>query len=146
MELPQYTIAQSAFEGSETIVYRGCRDVDGAPVAVKVTRDDYPTARQLGRLRREFGILQEIKRVPGVVRAYALEKVGRGLALVMEDLGASSLRDLTVRQKLDLPAALRLAIALAETLEAVHRLGIIHKDIKPHNIMVTDATAAPRLI
>lgn len=116
------------------------------PVAVKATRSEYPTTRELGRLRREFGVLQHIAGVPGVVRAYALEKCGRGLALVMEDLGARSLADVLKAQRLDLRRALQIAITLADTLSAIHHLGVIHKDIKPRNIMIDEATYTPRII
>ena len=94
LELPGYTLTARSYEGSETVLYRGRRDADSAPVAVKVTRNEYPTSKELARLRREFAILQDLGDLPGVVHAPALEKCGRGVALVMEDLGASSLHDL----------------------------------------------------
>jgi serine/threonine protein kinase len=87
IDLPGYILPQKVYEGAETAVYRGHRSADGVPVAVKVTRSDYPTAREMARLRREFGVLQHIHELPGVVKGYALEKYGRGLALVMADLG-----------------------------------------------------------
>ncbi|WP_437587270.1 AAA family ATPase [Sorangium sp. So ce1000] len=146
LDLPSYTLAAGAYEGSETVLFRGYRDADGARVAVKVTGSEFPTARQLGRLRREFAILNHLRDLPGVVRAYALEKCGRGLALVMEDLGACSLHDLLLAQRLDLEAALQIGIAVAATLEALHQRQVIHKDIKPHNIMLEGATRAPRLV
>src|SRR6185503_8514282 len=140
LELPHYTLTQKAYDGSETIVYRGHRDADGAPVAVKVTRNEYPTERELRRLRREFGILQDIAHVPGAVRPIDLTKCGRGLALVMEDLGATSLHDLLAGQPLELTASLRIAASLADTLASLHALHVIHKDVKPHNIMVDQGT------
>lgn len=146
MDLPHYTLTQKAFEGSETIVYRGRRDADGAKVAVKVTRNEYPTAQELARLRREFGILQEVSRLPGVVNAYALEKYGRGLALVMEDLGPRSLQSVIAEPRLDVKTAITLGIAIADTLDALHQLGVIHKDIKPLNIMLDEASGAPRIV
>jgi predicted ATPase/GAF domain-containing protein/tRNA A-37 threonylcarbamoyl transferase component Bud32 len=145
IDLPHYTLAETAYEGAETVVYRGSRDADLARVAVKVTRSEYPTARQLARLRREFVMLRELD-IPGVVRAYALERCGRGLALVMEDLGACSLHDLIARQELDLETTLRIALSLAGTLAALHERHIIHKDIKPRNIMIEEGTYEPHLV
>jgi predicted ATPase/GAF domain-containing protein/anti-anti-sigma regulatory factor/tRNA A-37 threonylcarbamoyl transferase component Bud32 len=146
IDLPEYTLTETAYEGSETVLYRGRRDAHRAPVAVKVTRNEYPTARELGRLRREFGILEHIGHLPGVVRPIALSKCGRGLALVMEDLGACSLNDLLKAQRLDVATALKIAVSLSDTLSQIHRLNVIHKDIKPHNIMIDEATGAPRLV
>jgi predicted ATPase/GAF domain-containing protein/tRNA A-37 threonylcarbamoyl transferase component Bud32 len=146
LDLPGYTLAIRAYEGSETVLYRGRREADGAPVAVKVKRNEYPTARELARLRREFAILEDLGGLPGVVRAYSLEKCGRGLALVMEDLGAVSLDDLRKARTLDVEGTLKIAVSLADTLGELHQRSVIHKDIKPHNIMIDEATLVPRLI
>ena len=144
IELPGYTIAEKTYEGSETVVYRGRRDSDGAPVAVKVTRNDYPTAKELARLRREFALLQDISAAPGVVRPYDLTKCGRGLALVMEDLGRCSLTALLRARRLDVGAVLKIAVELTNTLASLHELRVVHKDIKPHNVLVDERTLAPR--
>src|SRR5262245_46276568 len=133
LELPGYTLTTKAYEGAETILYRGRRSFDGALVAVKATRNEYPTGRDLARLRREFAILQDLNEIPGVVHAHALLKCGRGFALVMEDLGASSLHDVAKGQKLGVESAIQIAISLAEILDSLHRHQIIHKDIKPQN-------------
>jgi predicted ATPase/GAF domain-containing protein/tRNA A-37 threonylcarbamoyl transferase component Bud32 len=146
LDLPQYTLSQKVYEGSETAVYRGHRDGDGVAVAVKVTRNDYPAARELARLRREFGVLQDIRHLPGVGKGIALEKYGRGLALVLEDLGSTSLHDVLRAGPLDVATTLTLAISLADTLDALHRLQVIHKDIKPHNIMVAAGPSSPRIV
>lgn len=147
LELPGYTLTTETYVGSETAVYRGHRDADGAPVAIKVTSNEYPTGREIARLRREFALLRELDGLPGVVRAYALERCGKRLSLVMEDLGATSLHDLLAeRGRLDVETALRTAASLADTLDALHRRGVIHKDIKPRNIIIDSATSAPRLV
>jgi predicted ATPase/GAF domain-containing protein/tRNA A-37 threonylcarbamoyl transferase component Bud32 len=146
IDLPGYSLTDTAFEGSETIVYRGLREADGARVAVKITRNEYPTARELARLRRERDILDAVRTVPGVGRAYALEKQGRGIALVLEDLGPCSLAGVLAARRLSVGEALGVAHAVAGTLSALHALGVIHKDIKPLNVMVDEATLTPRLV
>lgn len=146
INLQGYTLSQKVYEGTETVVYRGHRRADGVPVAVKVTRSDYPTARETARLRREFGVLQHIQDLPGVVRGYALEKHGRGLALVMEDLGDTSLEDRLKAERLDVRSTLTIAISLATTLEGLHHRSIIHKDIKPRNLMMDAARPGPLVV
>nr|QDA77046.1 protein kinase [Jahnella sp. MSr9139] len=145
-DLPGYTLLQRTYEGAETTLYRGRRDADGAAVAVKATRSHFPTARELARLEREFAILQDLRDVPGVVRARALERCGRGLALVMEDLGPTSLRDVLQAGKLDVRTALQIGISLSRTLGSIHALRVIHKDIKPHNVLIDEATGEPRIV
>src|SRR5690242_2588523 len=124
-DLPGYALTDKAFEGAETIVYRGTRQTDGVRVAVKVTRNEYPTARQLARLRRELDILEAVRAVPGVGRAYGLEKLGRGLALVLEDLGPRSLAGMLAARRLSVGEALAIGRSLAGTLAALHALGVI---------------------
>ena len=145
IDLPGYTLLDKAYEGAETVLFRGRRE-DGTPVAVKRTRGEFPTARELCRLRREFALLEEAAGVPGVVRGYAIEKCGRGIALVMEDLGPCSLHSVLAARRLDVGTSLEIAIALSGTLDALHGLRILHKDIKPHNVMIDEATGRPCLV
>ncbi|XYH93163.1 protein kinase domain-containing protein [Sorangium sp. So ce1128] len=146
MEVSGVTLDVLVHQGIETALYRGRRRGDGAPVAVKVTQSDYPTFRQLARLRREHAILGDLS-MPGVPRALDLLPHGRGLALVLEDLGPTSLADLIARRgRLEPKTTLRIVAPLVRTLDALHRQHILHKDIKPRNVMIDEATLSPRLI
>ncbi|MFY0533810.1 serine/threonine protein kinase [Nannocystis pusilla] len=97
------------------------------------------------QLRREYVTLRELD-VPGVVQVYSLESYGNGLALVMEDDGGVPLSDVIHGEALQLRRALELGLALAETLARLHERAIIHKDIKPHNILVNSSTGSVKLI
>ncbi|WP_437740404.1 AAA family ATPase [Sorangium sp. So ce1504] len=146
IEVSGVTLDVLVHQGIETALYRGRRRGDGAPVAVKVTQSDYPTFRQLARLRREHAILRDLS-MPGVPRALDLLPHGRGLALVLEDLGPTSLADLIARRgRLEAKTTLRIVAPLVRTLDALHRRHVIHKDIKPRNVMIDEATLSPRLI
>ncbi|WP_437799170.1 AAA family ATPase [Sorangium sp. So ce693] len=146
MEVSGVTLDVLVHQGIETALYRGRRRGDGAPVAVKLTQSDYPTFRQLARLRREHAILGDLS-MSGVPRALDLLPHGRGLALVLEDLGPTSLADLIARRgRLEAKTTLRIVAPLVGTLDALHRRHIIHKDIKPRNVMIDEGTLSPRLI
>lgn len=146
IEIPGLTLDVLVHQGAETDLHRGRRREDGAPVAVKVTQSDYPTFRQLARLRREHAILCELD-LPGVPRALDLLPHGRGLALVIEDLGPTSLADLiATRGRLDAKTTLHIAAPLVRTLDALHRRRIVHKDMKPRNVMIDAATLSPHLV
>ncbi|MFS8067857.1 MAG: ATP-binding protein, partial [Byssovorax sp.] len=145
VKLSNYTVGERIYEGTETLLYRGSRDEDRRPVIIKLPRSEQPTPRELARLRNEFAMLQFVD-VPRVVRAYALEKHEHGVALVLESIDGQTLGELLDTERLGLKSALQIAAAIAEILEGVHRLGIIHRDIKPHNILVRDATGEVHLI
>ncbi|UQA57237.1 protein kinase domain-containing protein [Polyangium aurulentum] len=146
IEIAGYTFDVPVHEGVATVLYRGSRNEDGSKVAVKILRNAYPTWRELSGLRREHAILRELD-VAGVPRALDLVEQERRLALVMEDLGPTSLADLLVTQgRLDPESALRIAIPLGRTLDELHRRRIVHKDMKPRNVMIAAGTLAPYLV
>lgn len=128
-----YQIVDRVYEGSDTVLYRGIRNSDGAQIAIKVLRNEYPSTRDLARLRHEFSILSEIQ-CPGVIRAFGLEKYGNSIALIMEPARGWPLSDVLRTMQLSLPVALQFAVKLADIIQALHSQGVIHKDIKPQAV------------
>src|SRR5262245_59822140 len=111
---------------------RGTRDADGARVIAKLLRAEHPSAAQIARLRHEHAVLASLD-LPEVVRTLGLVKHGRGLALVLEDLGDVSLESKYRQQRPSLDQFLDVAIRMAGAVAAVHRQAVIHKDIKPQH-------------
>ncbi|HRI71558.1 MAG TPA: serine/threonine-protein kinase PknK, partial [Polyangium sp.] len=130
-----YTSVTPIYEGAETFVYRARQTDSGTPVVLKRTKNEYPSAREIARLRREFVILREIA-LENTPRALALEEHKRGLCLVMADIQQPTLREILEKEKLDLETILFIAIGVANLLAAVHSKRIIHKDLSPRNILV----------
>jgi serine/threonine protein kinase len=60
----------------------------------------------------------------------------RGMALVMEDTGGRVLCDILRATGLDLRTTLEVAIALAAILDSLHQRRIVHRDVKPHNVLL----------
>ncbi|MEJ7733292.1 MAG: AAA family ATPase [Polyangiaceae bacterium] len=145
IELPRYTISEKIHEGAHACFYRGHRDADRLPVAIKVLKSEYPTITELARLRHEHSIMEELD-LPGVPRVIALERHGQGLALITEDTGGESLDRTIRRRRLGLREVLEVGIRLSETLAALHRKHVIHKDIKPANTLFNAAERKVALI
>lgn len=147
MELSRYSLETLVHEGAETALYRGHRQENGARVVVKVTRDEYPSWRALSRLRMEHALLSELQGLPGIPRVEELVSEGRLLGLVLEDLGPTNLGQwIAARGHLDPTTAIAIAIPVAKTLSALHARRIVHKDVKPSNIMIDESTLEPHLI
>ncbi|HZF50889.1 MAG TPA: AAA family ATPase [Polyangiaceae bacterium] len=140
-----YTSVVQIHEGSETAVYRARAAGTGAPVILKVTKNEYPTWRELARLRREFSIMREldVERTP---KPIGLEEHGRGLMLVMPDLCRRTLREVLDERRLDIETALTIAISVCDVLSAIHQRRVIHKDITPKNIVIDELTPAAYVI
>jgi predicted ATPase/serine phosphatase RsbU (regulator of sigma subunit) len=134
--LAGYTVTDTLRETHGARLLRGTRDADGARVIVKVVRAEHPTPAQVARLRHEHAILASLD-APEVVRTFGFVKNGRGVALVLEDLGDVSLESMFRHERPSLERFLEIAIRMTNAVATVHRGAIIHKDIKPHHFLVT---------
>ncbi|MEG4197129.1 AAA family ATPase [Microcoleus sp. Pol12A5] len=144
--LPGYKLLSLPLhEGVNTVIYRGVRESELTPVIVKTLKAEYPTIEEIARLRHEYKILATLD-MAGIVKAHSLEKHNNGLALILEDFGGKSLKNLMVAKHLEISEFLSLAIHLAETLAQLHENKIIHKDIKPQNIIINSKTDKIKII
>ncbi len=143
IKLAQYSLVELIQDSGTTCIYMGERTTDGAQVTVKLCKAEYPSARDVLRLRHEYGILKELgeQGLQGIPRAYALENHGAGLALVMERLPGRPLHQVMQSGALGLSRVLHIGSAIAAILEALHRQRIIHKDIKPPDERIDPSTA-----
>jgi predicted ATPase/signal transduction histidine kinase/tRNA A-37 threonylcarbamoyl transferase component Bud32 len=144
--LPGYKLLSLPIhEGVNTVIYRGVRESDLTPIIVKTLKAEYPTIEEIARLRHEYKILKTLD-MAGIVKAHSLEKHNNGLALILEDFGGDSLKNLITAKHLEISEFLSLAIHLAETLAQLHENKIIHKDIKPQNIIINPKTGQIKII
>jgi histidine kinase len=144
-QLSGYTILEQLYESSRTVIERARREADGLAVVVKHLRDIHPNATDLGRRSLEYDMLRSIDS-PRVVRAVALETVRHSFALVLEDSRGTSLASYLSSTRPDTATGLRIAVQLAEALEAIHARHIIHKDVTPGNIIIAQQTGDVMLI
>ncbi|MCB9749019.1 MAG: AAA family ATPase [Myxococcales bacterium] len=140
-----YELERIVRRGRKTTVYRGRRELDGAQVILKCLHEQDPEPREVARLRREHEILNRFDD-DNVVRAYALEPCGNGLALVLEDFGGRSLRHIAKEGRVFIRQFLEYALRICDALAIVHGRGVIHKDIKPDNIIVNVETGRLAII
>jgi len=144
--LPGYKLLSLPLhEGVNTVIYRGVRESEQTQVIVKAIKAEYPTIEEIARLRHEYKILKTLD-MAGIVKAHSLEKHNNGLALILEDFGGKSLKNLIAVKHLEISEFLSLAIHLAQTLAQLHENKIIHKDIKPQNIIINSKTDKIKII
>ncbi len=134
--LPGYELSTRVHEGRRTVLLRGRRLADGARVIVKTLRGECGSPRGVARLRHEHRILSRFAD-DRVLRALEFVERGPRSALILEDFGGVALRELIPSGGLEPAVALDVAVALARALEVVHGEHVLHKDIKPANVIVT---------
>jgi PAS domain S-box-containing protein len=139
MDLTGYELEPLRDDG-EFALYRARQP--GNPVSVLALVAGRSASRSIARLEHEYALAAVLD--PGwAVRPQALERHKAPATLLLEDNGGEPLNRILGRP-LELTRFLRLAINSATALGEVHRHGLIHKDIKPANLLV-DATCNVRL-
>ena len=101
----------------------------------KFWRQIYPSLKELVRFRNQYTLTNKLA-IAGITTPLDLIPCGKGYALVMRDNGKISLAQYLQTDCLTLSETLRLAIQLATTLAQLHHQHIVHKDIKPGNLLI----------
>ncbi|MEM8642224.1 MAG: AAA family ATPase [Cyanobacteria bacterium P01_G01_bin.54] len=143
--LEGYQDVESIYTGARTLVHRAVRLQDEQPVIVKVLRNPHPHFNELVQFRNQYVITRHLEH-PHILRPLALERYGNGYALVMPDRGAISLPDYWQTSQPSLPEFLAIGIQLADALHYLRQQRIIHKDIKPANILIHPDTGEIEVI
>ncbi|MBU7587188.1 MAG: AAA family ATPase [Nostoc sp. TH1S01] len=139
-----YDLNEMLHEGDDTIIYRARSAYDKQPIILKILKADYPSIDAIARLRHEYKITANLN-LEGVVKVLRLETHKNRLAIVFEDINGYSLKQLLSQGRQDLKSFMSIAIQLAKALVSVHSYHIIHKDIKPANIIINPETGIVKL-
>ena len=144
--IPGYQVKEQLYNGSKTLVYRGYRETDSLRVVIKLLKNPYPGFSELVQFRNQYTIAKNLNS-PLIIQTYSLEPYQNGYALVMEDFGGISLKEWGTGSSLrNLTEFLQIAIALCNTLDILYHQRIIHKDIKPANILINPETRQVKII
>ncbi|WP_339378686.1 ATP-binding sensor histidine kinase [Calothrix sp. NIES-2100] len=148
VSIPGYQVKEIIYDGSKTIVYRAIREQDSLRVVIKLLKNPYPSFREVVQFRNQYTIAKNLN-FSGIIQTHSLEAYDNGYILVMEDFGGISLKDYFTQETLHLTHLqefLPIAISLCNTLDFLYRHRIIHKDIKPANILINPETKQVKLI
>ena len=135
--LGSYRILHELSTGGMGTVYRAQHVLLGRPAAVKLLRRDLTTSPELvQRFVNEARAVTACKH-PGIVEVYDFGYTEDGHAfIVMEFLEGESLGRRLARLRLTEIEAAAIAAGIASALKAAHRVGVIHRDLKPDNVFL----------
>ncbi|MGB8690030.1 MAG: AAA family ATPase, partial [Microcoleus sp.] len=165
LTIPGYRIIEQIYNGSKTQVYRGISESNNTSLVIKLLKSEYPTFSELVQFRNQYSITKNLD-LTGIVKPIALLNYRNAFALVMEDVGGVSLAEYTANadrndsgdsssnsevsspqiSPLLLEEFLPIAIQVVQSIEGLYHNRIIHKDIKPQNIIINPETKEVKLI
>ena len=126
-------------EDGELVLSRGRSEGDGSNLLLVKPVSEHPSIRCLELLKHEYSLREELDS-DWAVRPTAFAFHERGKSLVLQDPGGELLSGM-LGERLEVRRFLRLAISLSRVLSKLHAAGLIHKNIKPANVLVQPATA-----
>jgi len=138
----RYQIHQKIGEGGMGIVYKAHDTRLQRPVAIKILRKKYLTyEKEVHRFLREARAASALNH-PNICTVFDVESSNFFACIIMEYINGQTLR-LTLKRKGPLPLdeIVRISIPIINALSTAHAKGIIHRDIKPDNIMISDEGA-----
>ena len=136
----RYEILEKIGSGGMATVYKAKCHVLNRYVAIKILRDEFTTDEEfVKRFEVEAQSAASITH-PNIVSIYDVGVDGNLHYIVMELIKGKTLKDIIVEERGPLPWkwSVNIAIQIASALETAHRNHIIHRDIKPHNIIITE--------
>lgn len=142
--LPGYTITEKIHAGEKSIVYKGLKS--DKRVVIKIQQKEYPDLSELNSFLEQFNILKNIDN-EGIVKTICTEKYKNRIAIIFEDIDGTALSGLISNIKNEsLPEKIKLLIKITNALQCIHHKNIVHRDIKPHNIILNENTDQLQII
>ncbi|HUR80658.1 MAG TPA: serine/threonine-protein kinase [Thermoanaerobaculia bacterium] len=131
----RYEIRSVIDWGGSAVVYVAYDRELRREIALKVLRPDRMSEAALTRFRREVAVARDASS-PRLVRVYDIETSDGAIYLTMELVAGGSLRKRLAESSLSIEEVIRIACGIAEGLRALHALDIVHRDIKPGNVLL----------
>ncbi|ODS33631.1 MAG: serine/threonine protein kinase [Candidatus Scalindua rubra] len=132
----RYEDIENIGEGGMGIVYKATDKVLKRTVAIKIIREDYKSnSEAVERFIKEAQSLSKLQHI-GIVTIYDIN-LGTPMYIIMEYVDGETLRSSIGKKPFSLQEVLRIAIDTCDAIKYAHKHEIVHRDIKPDNIMLT---------
>lgn len=137
--LGDYRLLELIGEGGQGMVYKAFDTKLKRIVAIKIfhPKNDENRSQKLASFKYEARLASALDH-PNICRIYALIEEGDTACTVMEYIEGENLFETAYGRPLEINSAVEIVLQVADALVAAHARGIIHRDIKPRNVMVND--------
>lgn len=146
--MPQFAdfyLDEQISQNSKIAIWRGHAPSKDLTIIIKLLKDKHPSPRDFACLKHEYDLLKKLN-LPCVVQPIEFIRDGQSCGITFEDDQAESLSRVLQNKPMTLSDFLPIAIELAKAVGKLHENGIIHKDIKPDNIVINVKTNQLKLI
>lgn len=144
MLIEQYTILQTIHKSSNSIIYRAQHTTDGRSVVLKAPSNPEATTRDIARMLHQYELMKGI-RLQGITNIYDIHYTDKSAYLILEDFQGEGLQEYMLRKRLGLKEVLSIGIEVADALADLHAAGVLHRDIKPHNLLINPETGQVKI-
>ena len=137
----RYEVQQKIGVGGMADVYLGKDTLLGRPVAIKILHQNFGSDQDfVARFKREAQAAGKLNH-PNVVSMYDVGFDQGFHYIIMEYVSGCTLKEYIQHHgnQVSVQEAVKIVVAIAEGLEHAHMMGIVHCDVKPHNILITDS-------
>ena len=145
LNIPNYKINKEIHKSSQSVIYKAERVEDKKPVIIKMMSSLHPTFEEISRFQREFDLTHSLN-IEGAIKVFEFGKFENRYFISMEDVDAVSLSNSIEKGSLSIDSFLKIAIKVSSILSEIHSINIMHKDIKPANIIWNNQNDIIKLI
>jgi len=136
-KLSHYKVIEKIGQGGMGTVYRATDTKLNRDVALKILPQQFASdSQRMARFQREAEVLASLDH-PNIGQIYGIEEAGQIKALVLQLIEGPTLAERIAQGPIPVEETLKIALQIAEGLEAAHEKGVIHRDLKPANIKIT---------
>ncbi|MBA4418270.1 MAG: hypothetical protein C0392_10230 [Syntrophus sp. (in: bacteria)] len=137
----KYSIVQHIDQGGMAKIYKGIKLDDNQPVAIKFLlleelSHHINPERLIARFRREGELLTKRLKHPNIIKAFEYGEADKEYYIVLEYVEGETLEGMIKQKPLDLDNFKKVALQILDAVEYIHGNDVIHRDIKPGNILV----------
>ncbi|PKN51712.1 MAG: serine/threonine-protein kinase PknK [Deltaproteobacteria bacterium HGW-Deltaproteobacteria-13] len=132
-----YILQEMIHETRNSVIYRGHKENESRPLIIKLLKTMYPTPAEIARFKQEYELVKKLD-IENIIKIFDLVEYNDKYAIIEEDFGGISLREILKTNKLELKSFLQIASKVSETLGLIHKNNIMHLDIKPDNILINE--------